>query len=59
MHSQTTIIDLNPSEIPKYPFITGLDRCNESCNTVEDPNSVLNKMKDVNLKVFDMVKGIN
>ena len=33
-----------------------------SCNTIDNPQSricVSNKKEDVNLKVFDMIKGIN
>ena len=36
--------------------------CDGSCNTVEDPFGrifVPNKMDNVNLKVFSMIKGIN
>ena len=39
-----------------------MNRCNESCNTVEDPFCricVHNKIEDVNLKVFNPIKGIN
>ena len=39
-----------------------MNRCNESCNTVEDPFGricVHNKIEDVNLKVFNPIKGIN
>ena len=39
-----------------------MNRCNESCNTVEDPFGricVHNKIEDVNLKVFNPIKVIN
>ena len=39
-----------------------MNRCNESCNTVEDPFGricVHNKIEDVNLKVFNPIKMIN
>ena len=55
------IVDLNLDEIHYYPFITSMNRCDGSCKTVEDPlgrTSVPNKMEDVNLKVFNMIKRI-
>ena len=39
-----------------------MSRCNVNCNTVEDPSRricVSNKIEYVNLKVFNIVKGIN
>lgn len=39
------LVDLNPNEL----------RCNGSCNTFNDPN----KIKDVNLKVFNKITKIN
>ena len=57
-----TRIDMNLNKIHYYLFIISLDRCNRSFNTAEDPFGsicVLNKMEDVNLKVFNMIKGIN
>ena len=36
--------------------------CNGSCNTIDDPftrKGVPVKIKDVNLKVFNIIKGIN
>ena len=55
-----TLIDLNPDELHYYLFVIILGRCDGSCNTVEDPFGILpNKKKDVNLKVFNKIKGIN
>ena len=39
-----------------------MNRCDRSCNTVEDPFGricVPNEMENVNLIVFNIVKGIN
>ena len=58
---RSTLTDLNSDEILYYPFINSIDRCDGSCNTVEDSfgrTCVHNKMKSVNLKVFNMIKGI-
>ena len=54
--------DLNFEEIQYYPFIITMSRSNVNCNTVEDPFGricVSNKIEYVNLKVFNIVKGIN
>ena len=31
-----TLIDLNPTELKYYPFMINLDKCNGSCNSVDD-----------------------
>ena len=57
-----TIIDLNADEIDYYPCIVSLDRCYGIRNTVEDLFGtvwVLNKIEDINLKIFTMIKGIS
>lgn len=43
-------------------IIISMNRCNRSCNTVEDPFAricVPNKIEGMNLKVFNLIKGIN
>ena len=53
---------MNPDELHYYPFIVSLDRCDASCYTVEHwfgRICVPNTMENVNLKVFNMIKGIN
>ena len=52
MHGKT---NLNSIELYYYLFIISLDRCNGSCNTIED--SFMCPMKDLNLEVFNMIKG--
>ena len=57
-----TLIVFNPDKLPYYPFIVSLGRCNKSCNTVEDPFGriyVPSKIEDLNLKVFNILKGMN
>ena len=57
---RSTLITLNPDELHYYSFILILDRCDENGNTFEDPFviiCVLSKIKDVDLKEFNMVKG--
>ena len=55
-------INLNPVEFPYYPFISSLDRCDESCNTDEDAFGricALNEIEDLNVKVVNMMKRRN
>ena len=60
--ARPTLIDLNPNELHYYPFMVSLDRCDGNVNTVEDLLDricVPNKIKDVILKVLNMIKKIN
>ena len=48
----STIIDLNLEELYYYLFIISMNRCDGTCNTIEDPFGricVPCKMADVNL----------
>ena len=63
---QPTLINLHPNkysqEFNYYPFAVKLGRCVGSCNTVNDLSNevcVRNKTEDLNLSVFNMIKGIN
>ena len=63
--TRPALIDLNPDEqnqgLCYYPFVADLDRCNGTCNTLEDPSGKLcvpNKTEDVNLHVFNMITRI-
>ena len=31
------LCDLNPNELHRYSFMISLDKCDENCNTTEDP----------------------
>ena len=45
-----------------YPFMVNLDRCNGSCNFLDDPSGricVPNKADDINLNVFNMITRTN
>ena len=57
-----TPIHLKSDELHYFPFMVSLDRYDSCCNTVEDPFSRIcfsNKVKGINLKVFNMIQGIN
>ena len=59
---RSMLIYLNLDELYFYSFIISMNRCNGPCNTVEDPfyrTCAPNKIEDVNLKVFIMIKRIN
>ena len=49
-------------EFHYYPLAVKLDRCVESCNTLNDLSNkvyVTNETEDLNLSVFNMITGIN
>ena len=57
-----TLINLNFIELTYYPFMISLDKCNGSCNAVEDLSMqiyVPSETKDINIKVFNMTTIIN
>ena len=56
--ARPTLIDLNLIELNYYPFMISLDKCNRSCNAINDLSTkicVPSKAKDVNVKVFNMI----
>ena len=63
---QPTLINLHHSEynqeIHYFPFVVKSDRCVGSCNTLNDLSNkvcVPNKIKDLNMHVFNMIIGKN
>ena len=54
-----TLIFLNPSELKHYLLIISLVKCNESCSVLSPKIFVSKKTKDVNVKVFNMIKNKN
>ena len=55
-------IDLNPVEFKYYPFMINLDKCNGSCNVIDDLSTEIHfptKTKSVNVKVFNIIIRIN
>ena len=49
-------IDLNPVKLNYYQFMSKIDKCNGSCNVVDDLSTkiyLLSETKDVNVKVFN------
>ena len=63
---QPILINLHPNEYSQelhfYPFAVKLDKCAESCNTVNDLSNracVPNKTEDLNIHVLKMITGNN
>ena len=63
---QLTFTNLHPNENSQefcyYPFSVKLDRCDRSCNTINDlfnKACVPNKTEGLNQKYFNMITGIN
>ena len=53
-----TLIDLNLIELNYYPFMISLNKCNGSCNAIDDLSKkicILGETKDVNVKLFNMI----
>ena len=54
--------DLNPVKVNYYPLMISLDKCDGSCNVADDLSMkicVSNEIKDINVKVFNMITRIN
>ena len=56
---RSTYFDLNPVELKYYSFMIGLDKCCESCNVSSSKICVRKKTKDINVKLFNMIKDKN
>ena len=57
-----TLIDFNPVEFKYYPFMSNLDKCSGSCNSVYDLSMricVPSKTKYINVKVFNVITNKN
>ena len=60
--ARSTIFDIKSNEILFYPFTVNVDRCGKNSNTIKDlyPQVCLpNKVKNVNVKVFNLASGVN
>ena len=56
------IIDVNENEIVFYPLSIKVNKCRGNCNNINDPMAKLcvpDIIKDMNIKVFDMIARIN
>ena len=57
-----TIVNINSRETLFYQFLIGVNKCGGICNAVDDLYArafVLNKVKNMNLKVVNVMSGLN
>ena len=56
-----SLIDLNLTELNNFLFMISQGQCNWSCNVVDLSMKIFvaTKTKDVNIKVFNTITGIN
>ena len=56
------IVNANSNKTLLYPFTVSINKCRGSCNTIDDPYTqirVSNKIKNVNIKVFNFTSVVN
>ena len=59
--TRSTLIDLIHVELNYYSFMISIDKCNGSCNSVDDlfmERCIQRETKDVNAEVFNMIAKI-
>ena len=59
---RTEIISLNTNEPMFYPYSIKINRCKDSCNTINDPYAkicVPDQIKDTNVKLFNLLSRTN
>ena len=52
--TRSRLVSINSSETLFYPFTVSVNKCGESCNTIDDPYARVcarNKVKNINVKV--------
>ena len=60
--TRPTLLDINSIELKYYPFMITLDKCNGSCNVVDDLSTkscAPSESKDINVEVFNLITRIN
>ena len=59
---RTEIINLNTNEPMFYPYSIKINKCKDSCNTINDPYAkicVPDEIKNTNIKVFNFMSRTN
>ena len=57
-----TLVNVNSSETLFYLVTVSVDNCNGSCNTINDSYAwvcVSNKVKNMNVEVYNLMSGVN
>ena len=60
--SKSTLVDINSNKTLFYPFTGSVNKYGGSCNNIDDPYAracVPNKVKNMNVIVFNLMSGIN
>ena len=60
--SRPKTVDLNKNEPMFYPYSIKVNKCSRDCNNINDPMAklcVLNIVRDMNIKVFNLLSRIN
>ena len=60
--ARPTLLDISSNKTLFYPFTVSVNNCSESCNSTDDPYvriCVTNIVKHMNVKVFNLISGIN
>ena len=60
--ARATLIDINSNETSFCPFPISVTRCDGSCDTITNPYTpacVPNKVKKMNIKVFNLMSGVS
>ena len=57
-----TLFKINSNELFYYPVTVSINRCGGNCKIIDDPCAwvcVADKVKSMNLKVFNLMSGAN
>ena len=60
--ARQTLVDINSNETFFYPFTDSVNKCGGSCDTIDVPYArvcVLNKIRNLNVKVFNLMLQLN
>ena len=60
--TRTKLININKNEPVFYPFSIKVNKCNESCNNINDPYAKLivpDVVKNINVEVFNLMSFTN
>ena len=60
--AKPTLVNINSNKTLFYPFIVSINKCGGSCCTIDDSHAricIPNKVKNVNVKVFNLMSGVN
>ena len=56
------LVHINSNQTFFYPFAANVNKCGRNCNNIDDPYGpvcVTNKVKNINLKVFNLLSGVD